>query len=80
MTTLEWQVIGALMDKDAGIEDRTIKAIAERTGLAEDDVRRTLEQLESLEPPLVRRDIDEKLNVEFWIALVRGADALDENT
>lgn len=66
----ERQVLGALiMDKGRGVEDRTVEAVANRTGLDQGVVYRTLEGLEQLDPPLVHRDTDSVLNVEFWIAL-----------
>lgn len=71
-------MLGALiMRAEAGPVDRTIKAIAGLAGLSEDDVRRTLEQLDSLEPKLVHRETDATLNVEFWIALERAIDAVE---
>jgi DNA-binding MarR family transcriptional regulator len=80
LTAPERQVLGALiMEREAGVEDRTVESLAKLTGMHEDDVARTLEQLDSMEPKLVHRDTDETLKVEFWIALERGIAALEED-
>jgi hypothetical protein len=78
LTSLERQVLGVLiLGPDARIADRTVDAIATRSGLSEGEVRRTLAQLESLDPTAVHRDVDAKLGVEFWIALPPAIEALE---
>lgn len=78
LTSDERQVLGAmLLDKDAGPADKTVEKISERTGLAESQVRQTLSKLEDLEPPYVHREVDQGLDIEFWILLVRGAEELE---
>jgi hypothetical protein len=57
------------MGKEKGVEDRTVEAVAGRTGLGQEVVRRALEGLEQVDPPLVHRDTDSTLDLEFWIAL-----------
>ena len=82
LTADERQVLGALiLPPEAGISEKTLQRIAARTALPQTQVAETLRKLETLEPPLVHRDTDAKLNVEFWIALepaieeVEGADS-----
>jgi hypothetical protein len=79
-TELERRVVGALiLPPDAPVTDRTVAAIAARAGLTEREVRRTLEQLESLDGSPVHRDRDAKLDIEIWWAIEPGAsDLLDD--
>ena len=70
LTALERQVLGALiLGPHAPIRDKTVAAVAGRVGLSVHDVKRTLRQLDDHEPPLVHRDVDPRLGIEFWIAL-----------
>jgi hypothetical protein len=52
----ERQVLGVLVTKTDDAMAYTVEGIALRTGLDADTVNRTLEGLEQLDPPLVRRD------------------------
>jgi hypothetical protein len=73
------QILGALiMTKEKGVEERTAESIATLTGLPKSDVRRTLAELEKLQPPLVHRDFDSALGVEFWLALERAITIIDD--
>ncbi len=66
-TQFERQVVGALiLPPNAPSTDKTVPAVAQRTGLSERDVRRTLDQLAELDPPLVHADTDAILGIEFW--------------
>lgn len=77
LTPIERTVLDVLMRPGARVTDRTVKAIAGQCGLSEAEVRRSLEKLESPDPPLVHRDTDATLQVEFWIALPAAMDALE---
>lgn len=80
LSASERQVLGALIvDKGRGVEHRTVAAVADRTALTQDEVHRTLQGLEQLDPPLVHRDTDLGLNLEFWIALEAAIEALETN-
>lgn len=66
----ERQVLGELIsDKDSPIQSRTLSAVAQRANLSDADVALTLERLESFDPPLVQRETDATLGLEFWMAL-----------
>ena len=70
LTATERQVLGELiLDKDTPVQSRTLSAVAERANMSETEVARMLEQLASADPPLVHRDTDATLGLEFWIAL-----------
>ncbi len=70
LTAAERQVLGELiLDKDTAVESRTLSAVAKRANMSETEVARILQQLESADPPLVHRDSDATLRLEFWIAL-----------
>jgi hypothetical protein len=74
----ERQVLGALiMKKEKGVQDRTVESIAALVGLPEVAVRSTLVELEKLQPPLVHRDTDSALNLEFWLALEAAITAIE---
>jgi hypothetical protein len=65
-----------ILPPEAKFEERTVEAIAARAVLTVDETLRTLRQLESLEPPVVHRDTDATLGIEFWIAMEPGASDL----
>jgi hypothetical protein len=67
-----------MLGPDAKVEDRTVSAVASLTGLSEADVEKTLEGLEQLDPPLVHRDTDLGLDLEFWIALEAAIAAFED--
>lgn len=68
LTSDERQVLGGLiLEPGAPITHKTPAAVAERVGLDEGQVRRTLEKLDGL--GLVHRDVDATTEIEFWIAL-----------
>ncbi len=70
LTATERQVLGELiLDKDTPVQSRTLSAVAKRANVSEPEVARILQQLESADPPLVHRDTDATLGLEFWIAL-----------
>ena len=77
LTATERQVLGELiLDKDTPVQSRTLSAVAKRANVSETEVPRILQQLESADPPLVHRDTDATLGLEFWIALGRRSSSL----
>lgn len=77
-TSDERQVLGALiLAPDATISDRTVKAVAVRTGMSEAEVSATLRKLDDMDPPVVHQDTDAVSGERFWIALNEAAERLD---
>jgi hypothetical protein len=75
---MERQVLGGLiLPPGSGPAEKTVDRIAARIGLSTTDVSKTLRQLESLDPALVHRDTDAKLQIEFWIALEAAISSLE---
>jgi hypothetical protein len=73
----ERQVLSALiLPPSATIAEKTVAAVAARTGLEPDRVARVLQGLKGMMSPLVHGDVDAKLGVEFWIALHDAIEAL----
>jgi hypothetical protein len=67
-----------MLPPEAGVEQKTVEKIAARSGLPAGRVSQTLKKLEDMTPPLVHRDVDAKLNIEFWIALEAAIEALED--
>lgn len=78
LTEVEKQVLrGLILKPEARPADKTVEAVAVRTGLSHESVQRTLVRLEALEPAVVHREVDARLGIEFWMVLVPGAEALE---
>lgn len=74
LTNEERQVLGALMQPNRTIADKTVDQIADDLGMAPHEVARTLDQLEA--EGVVKNSTDATLEVEFWIALNEAAERL----
>jgi hypothetical protein len=68
-------VLHALTDPDRRMKNQTPIAIAQTTRLDLRDVGNAMRLLMRRDPPLLRRDIDEKLDIEVWVATPLGAEA-----
>jgi hypothetical protein len=75
-TSDERQVLDSLisLSPNAVYTDKTVEAVAERTGLSEERVRDALRKLDDRDPPVIDREVDDKLGIEFWVALDEGAE------
>jgi hypothetical protein len=76
LTPAQRLVLEATMRSDRTVGDSGLVAIVSRSGLPSGQVRQALGELEALVPPLVRREVDERLGIEFWLALVDASEAL----
>jgi len=72
-------VLGALMarEPDAPSEERTIAAVARKSGLAEEVIRRTLHDLQGMKPAPVQSAVDAKTGTEIWIANHEAIEVLE---
>jgi hypothetical protein len=71
-------VLRALMDPMARPADCTHLSLTARTGLAT-SLPSVLSELEGVDPPLIRYEVDAVLGKRVWIATVAGADAMDND-
>ena len=78
LSTEQCDILGALLDPDAGPPDRTTDLLARRLDLSTRQVASRLEELQARSPPLVRLTIDETWHVRAWVTTEAGRQAYDE--
>jgi hypothetical protein len=69
-------VLAALKVEGATADEKTDRALVQRTGIAR--VVKVLVDLEAFDPPLVEHDVDSKLGVRVWWATEAAGDLLEQ--
>ena len=78
LSASERRVLDVLMQPDRTVEDRTVDAVAEASGLEVTDTWRALYALETHRPQLAQPDVDATLDIQFWRATPDAAKAATE--
>ena len=78
LTGSECEVLGALVDPDARVPDRTLGGLVKRLGMAAREVATALEDLEARTPPLARLVADEIWATQAWFPTDEGRRAHQE--
>ena len=74
----ETVLLHVLMAPGSRAENCTADALTDRSKLDRTEVHRVLRSLERRDPPLVRSEIDARLNERFWMTTYDAAGAIDE--
>jgi hypothetical protein len=77
LTDDERRVLDVLTQSKRPVAERTVEAIAGSLGTTFTPVHRVLRRLEERRPQLAHPQMDEGLNVQFWIATSDAAEAVE---
>jgi hypothetical protein len=69
------RILTVIMEPEAGPADQVVEVIAGKVEMPKADVLHTLKALATLDPPVVYREHDAGLDIEFWFAIEPGASA-----
>jgi hypothetical protein len=77
LTVEQCELVGALLDQDAGPPDRTTHMLAMRLDMSPREVGSRLEELEARSPRLARLVYDEEWQVKAWTITDAGRETYD---
>lgn len=78
ITAKERRVLDVLMQPGRTVEDRTVEAVAQASGLEISETWRALYALETHRPQLALPDVDATLDIQFWRATPEAPRAATE--
>lgn len=79
LTTEQCAILGALVDPDATVPDRTLGMLVKRLDMSAREVAARLEELQARSPPLARLVADETWEVQAWLATDEGRRTYEES-